>query len=236
MKRIAVITARGGSKRLERKNIRPFHGRPIIHYAIDAARQSRLFDDVVVSTDDQEIATVAHLAGVHWVIKRPAELADDHATTGQAMRHAAEMVRAAHPEIEHIACIYPCTPLMIPADLHAGFDKLLTSGKSYVLSVAQYSPSIHRALMLWNDGAIRPVWSNLMNTRTQDLDKRYHDAGQWYIGKAEAWLKEVPILDSWSIGHEIPTWRAIDIDTYEDWVIAEAVYQAKFTNEGRPKP
>lgn len=234
MKRVAIITARGGSKRLPRKNIRPFHGKPILHYAIAAARASQLFDDVMVSTDDEEIATVACLSGCSTVIKRPAELANDTATTAAAMRHAVQYLTSEGAKLEHVCCIYPCTPLIQPADLHDGLTKLVTSGKCYVFPVCEYAPAVQRMLSMDLAGVVQSVWPNFDNVRTQDLEPRWHDAGQWYWGKADAWLNEIPIYGSWSIGLALPRWRCIDIDTYDDWVVAEAVYQAKVNEGGKP--
>lgn len=233
--RVAIIPARGGSKRLPRKNIRPFAGKPILHYPIKAARECLLFDEVIVSTDDAEIARLAIDGGCHRVMHRPAVLADDFATTGQVMRHAvAELIEdLGGYKLEHVCCIYPCTPLLLAADLQAGFNTLVESGKAYVFSVAEYAPQIHRALIRWPDGAVRAVFPNMRDARTQDLDPRYYDAGQWYWGKAESWLKEVPIHDAWSIGHVIPRTRAIDIDTNEDWLMAEALYRTQVANTTR---
>lgn len=237
MKRVAVITARGGSKRIPRKNIRLFHGRPIIHYAIDAARASGLFDAVMVSTEDDEISHIAHLGGADETIQRPPELADDHATTAQVMKHAVDTLQATgERDLELVACIYPCTPLMLATDLQAGVRALEHGKKLYALSVAEYAPSIHRALIRWPDGSLRAVWPNLMQQRTQDvtaLERRYYDAGQWYIGRPSAWLGEVPIHDSWSVGIEIPRARAVDIDTEDDWLMALALHQSLFNQEGR---
>lgn len=233
MKRVAIITARGDSKRLPRKNIRPFHGRPIIHYAIAAAKASMLFDDVIVSTDDEEITAVAHQGGCQWVIKRPAELANDHATTGQVMAHAVDQFLIGGAALEHACCIYPCTPLMTSADLQKGFDLLLHGTRaSYVYPVAQYAPAVQRMMRRDENGLMSMVWPKFDQVRTQDLEPRWHDAGQWYWGLARAWRDEIPILVQ-GVGMPIEGWRAIDIDTYDDWVIAEAVYQAKFSNEGR---
>ena len=224
MKRVAIIPARGGSKRLARKNIMPFHGKPIIHYAIETARATRLFQEIFVSTDDEEISTVAMLAGCGHVIRRPAEFADDHATTGAVMRHAVQYLLEAGAPLEQVACIYPCTPLMMPADLVDGFNLLMASGKAYVFSVAEYAPAVARALIRWDDGSVQPLWPRLAKTRTQDLEKRYYDAGQWYWGQRDAWANELEPHHTHSIGLPIERWRAIDIDTYEDWRIAEAVF------------
>lgn len=230
MKRVAIIPARGGSKRLPRKNIRPFHGRPIIHYPIAAARASRIFDDVIVSTDDAEIATVAMLGGCSTVIKRPAELADDHATTGAVIAHAVRYLMNEGAQLEHVCCIYPCTPLIIPADFHAGFDKLVASGKCYVFTVSAYEQHPYRMLRCAEDGRVQSAMPQHDNVRNQDLEPMVHDAGQWYWGTAAAWLNEIPTFGAWSIGHRIPRWRGVDIDTIDDWMVAEAVFAAKYNN------
>lgn len=234
MHRVAIVLARGGSKRLPRKNIRPFHGRPILYYPVNAAIKCGLFDEVIVSTDDEEIAAIAGAVGCNTVIKRPEMLANDTATTAQAMRHAVQFLTDHGAALEHVCCLYPCTPMVRYQDLLEGFERLIESGKAYVFSIARYAPDIHRALMRWDDGSVRPVWAQFRNTPTQDLEPRYYDAGQWYWGTAAAWLNEVPIHDSWSIGHLLPRERAIDIDTQADWDLAWAVYALEQQKRASP--
>lgn len=233
MKRAAVILARGGSKRLPRKNIRPFFGKPILHYPIAAARASLIVDEVAVSTDDPEIVRLAIEGGCHQVIHRPAELASDTATTAEAMRHAVEWLMRETPELEHVCCIYPCTPLIEPLDLQHGFERLVTSSKCYVFPVTTYEQAPQRMLRMEADGRVQSVWPQFDHMRNQDLDQRWHDGGQWYWGTRDAWLKGIPIYGAWSLGLPLPRWRCIDIDTYDDWLIAEAVYQAKFNERRR---
>lgn len=228
MKRVAIITARGGSKRLPRKNIRPFHGKPIIHYAIAAAKASKLFDDVIVSTDDTEIATIAMFGACSSVIRRPAALADDSATTAQVMAHAVSYLMDAGAQLEHACCIYPCTPMLSPVDLHEGFELLVSRGKCYAFPVVAASPAPQRMLRREDDGRVASVWPQFDGVRSQDLEARWFDAGQWYWGKADAWLNEIPIYGTWSVSVCLPRWRAIDIDTIEDWELAEAAFAAKY--------
>lgn len=232
MRRVAIIPARGGSKRLPRKNIRPFFGKPIIHYAIAAAKASKIFDDVMVSTDDEEVATAAMLGGCATVIKRPAELADDHVGTGAVMRHAIQYLVDNGAAIEQACCIYPCTPLIHPLDLHEGFHLMMVSDYAYCFPVARYAPAVQRMLRMDDLGVLKSVWPNFDEVRTQDLDERWHDAGQWYWGKAHAWLNELQPYAGVAVGLPIPRWRAIDIDTLDDWRVAEAVFAAQH-NEGR---
>lgn len=234
--RAAIITARGGSKRLPRKNVRDFHGRPIIVHAIRTAMNTGLFDTVIVSTDDAEISLVATAFGAEAPFQRPPELADDHASTAQVMKHAVNWLLERARHYEHVCCIYPCTPLMRATDLIDGHQLLERTGKCYAFPVAQYAPAMQRALRVEPDGRVQSVWPNFDGVRTQDLEPRYYDAGQWYWGTAEAWLNEIPIYGSWSVAMPIQRWRAIDIDTEDDWLIAEAVYRAQFTDETMREP
>ncbi len=222
MKRLAIIPARGGSKRLPRKNIRPFHGRPMLHYPISAARASLLFDDVLVSTEDEQIASLALAGGAH-VLVRPAELADDHATTAAVMRHHVEALMAEGATLEYVCCIYPCTPFIRPADLQVGFDLRQACGKLYSFPIVPFAPAMQRAMSLDTTGAVASIWPQFDNVRTQDLEPRYHDAGQWYWGHANAWRYEVPIYAN-AAGLVMERLRAIDIDTIDDWRVAEALY------------
>lgn len=225
MKRVAIIPARGGSKRLPRKNIRPFHGKPIIAYPIAAARASQLFDEVIVSTDDPEISRLAVVLGAHEVIHRPAALADDYATTAAVMRHAVNFLMEAGAPLETACCIYPCTPFIRPQDLHDGYNLRVTAEEIYCFPVAAYAPAMQRALRL-DLGVVEPVWPQFEGVRTQDLEPRYFDAGQWYWGLAYAWRYEAPIYQN-AAGLVIDRMRAIDIDTYDDWRLAEALFTTR---------
>ena len=218
---LAVIPARGGSKRIPRKNIRPFAGRPLIAWTIDTCLRSGLFDEVVVSTDDDEIAQAAHEAGAQVPYTRPPELADDHATTADVMSHAAAQAPAG---TALICCVYPAAVLVSAGDLARGRDVLLSSPDlGYAASVVRYGHPIQRALALDEDGRIELLAPELASTRTQDLEPRFHDAGQFYWGRTEAWLARSPMFAS-AVGIELPSWRAIDIDTEDDWTRAELTF------------
>lgn len=230
MRRVAIILARGGSKRLPGKNIRPFHGTPILHYAISAARASGCFDEVLTSTDDPETTRLAIDGGCHRVIHRPTELADDHATTAAAMAHAvSHLLRDG--ALEQVCCLYPCTPMLQPADLLNGCRHLSDSGADYVVPVTTYGHAPQRMLCLEEGGRLRSVWPQFDDVRSQDLEPRYCDAGQWYWGRAQAWASGGSIYKH-AVGLLLPRLRAIDIDTEEDWMLAEAVYAAN--HGGRP--
>lgn len=224
--RISVIPARGGSKRIPRKNIRSFAGKPMLRHAIEAARAACLFDEIVVSTDDAEIAEAAVAAGAAVPFTRPAELADDHTPTVPVIAHAVRACRSLGWEVEDICCIYPAVPLIDPADIAAAFAMFVAGGRRrYVFPVAEFPSPVQRALRRLADGAVEPFHPECAAVRTQDLEPGYFDAGQFYWGSAELWL----------VGREIhanacsillPQWRVVDIDTEEDWRRAEALFAA----------
>lgn len=224
--RIAVIPARGGSKRIPRKNIKPFAGKPMIAYAIAAARESGVFDRVIVSTDDAEIAAIAAVEGAELPFTRPPELADDHTPTVPVIAHAITACRAIGWDVTHACCIYPGVPLIDAKDIGRAWQLLEGSGSAgYSFPVAEFPSAIQRALRRGDGGAVAPFDAAHVNTRTQDLEPAYYDAGQFYWGGAEAWLAGLSIHAN---GRAIvlPSWRVVDIDTPEDWERAEAMYRA----------
>lgn len=222
---IAVIPARGGSKRIPRKNIKAFAGKPMIAYAIEAARASGMFEHVVVTTDDQEIADIARQYGAEVPFMRPAELSDDHAGTMPVIAHAIEACRALGWNVDKVCCIYPGVPMIEVDDLRGAGKMLAESDAPYVFTVAGFPAAIQRALRRDAEGRMSPFDPEHVKTRTQDLEPGYYDAGQFYFGRAEAWLRgESPHLAG--LGLVIPEWRAVDIDTPDDWRRAELLYQA----------
>lgn len=223
--RLAVIPARGGSKRIPRKNIRPFAGRPMIGYAIGAARDSGLFDHVVVSTDDDEIAATALELRAEVPFRRPAELADDHTPTVPVVAHAVRACDALGWTASEVCCIYACVP-MIEADDIARTLNLLADGPgaAYTFPVVGFPSAIQRALRRGADGATRPFFPEYQQTRTQDLEPAFHDAGQFYWGRREAWLEGLSIHGNAST-IVLPEWRVVDIDTEDDWKRAEAMHR-----------
>jgi pseudaminic acid cytidylyltransferase len=221
--RLAVIPARGGSKRIPRKNIKPFVGKPMIAYAIDAALASGMFDHVVVSTDDTEIAAVAHDHGAQTPFVRPPELADDHTPTVPVIAHAIGAVRALGWHAEQVCCIYPGVPLLAPGDLVAALE--LLEPERYVFPVTPFASAIQRALRRESNGRTSPIHPEYVNVRTQDLEPAYHDAGQFYWADAQTWL-DGKSIHSHAISIVLPEWRVVDIDTPADWVRAEALFRS----------
>lgn len=223
--KIAIIPARGGSKRIPRKNIKDFSGQPMIAYAIRAARECQLFDRVVVSTDDAEIAEIAKSFGAEVPFTRPAELANDHTPTVPVIAHAIQELEGQGSAPNFVCCIYPGVPLIRPDDLAAAYQLLLSTKAGYCYPITEYPSAIQRALRLVPDGSLRPLQPENEWTRTQDLETFYFDAGQFYWGQVSAWLSGLG-LQSHGSGLVIPQWRVVDIDTPEDWHRAELLFNS----------
>jgi pseudaminic acid cytidylyltransferase len=226
--KIAVIPARGGSKRIPRKNIRVFCGKPIIAYSIAAAQQTGLFDQVVVSTDDEEIATVAREFGATTPFIRPTEIADDFTGTNAVVKHAVAWFNAQSNDVTHACCLYPTAPLVQANYITEGYEALSRSDAAFAFSVTSYAFPIQRAVRITPDGRVDAIYPEHRMTRSQDLEHTYHDAGQFYWGTARAFLEEMPAFAPHSIGVILPRHLVQDIDTLEDWDQAELMYRALY--------
>jgi len=220
---VCIIPARGGSKRIPRKNIRDFCGRPMIGWPIQAAIDSGCFDRIVVSTDDDEIAQVAKEAGAEAPFRRRAELSDDHTPTVPVIADCIDQlnVQCQTP----VCCLYATSPFVTPADLNAGMERLDNTGAPFVLSVTTYAFPIQRALRRDTSGEVKMFNPAHMQTRSQDLEEAWHDAGQFYWGRAESWATSRGIFESGAQGLALPRHRVQDIDTEEDWLRAEWMFQ-----------
>ena len=225
---LAVIPARGGSKRIPRKNIKMFHGQPMIAWSIQAAIDSGCFDEVWVSTDDEEIAAVAQTYGAKVPFLRPAHLSDDFATTADVMSHAVEEFGKINQVLpDYICCLYATAPFVTKADLVQGLEKIKNnSNLNYVFSATTYPFPIQRAIKLNEHDTVEMFSPQYFNVRSQDLEEAWHDAGQFYWGTAEAWLNKAMIFASQSSVVELPRFRVQDIDTQEDWDRAEWLFKA----------
>ncbi|WP_026784379.1 pseudaminic acid cytidylyltransferase [Pleomorphomonas koreensis] len=222
--KLAIIPARGGSKRIPRKNIRPFHGRPIIGWSIEAAKRSGLFDLIVVSTDDEEIAGIALQEGAEVPFMRPADLADDQSSSDAVVAHAIATLRSQGLRFEDVCCIYATAPLLTVEALREGSRLLTMRGHGFVVPVTGFEYPIQRALRRKDDGTLDMFHPEHMNTRSQDLEEAYHDAGQFYWGKADAFLQDLPMFTENSISIRLPRYLVQDIDTPEDWQRAELIF------------
>lgn len=221
--KLAVIPARGGSKRIPQKNIKIFLGKPIIAWSIQAAVATNMFDRIVVSTDDEEISNVAQKFGAEVPFIRPDNLADDYTNTRSVVVHAINWHLAQGLEPEHICCIYATAPFLREEDIRNGEGLLTNSGADFVFSVTSFAFPIQRALKLNNEGRVEMFDPTRAETRSQDLVEAYHDAGQFYWGTKSAWISGTPIFGSGSIPFILPRNRVQDIDTPEDWQHAEAL-------------
>ena len=225
---LAVIPARGGSKRIPRKNIKMFHGQPMIAWSIQAAIDSGCFDEVWVSTDDEEIAEVAQVYGAKVPFLRPVHLSDDFATTADVMSHAVEEFGKINQVLpDYICCLYATAPFVTKADLVQGLEKIKNnSNLNYVFSATTYPFPIQRAIKLNEHDTVEMFSPQYFNVRSQDLEEAWHDAGQFYWGTAEAWLNKAMIFSTQSRVVELPRFRVQDIDTQEDWDRAEWLFKA----------
>lgn len=223
--RIAVIPARGGSKRIPRKNIKPFQGKPMIAWSIEAARASACFDHIIVSTDDNDIAAVAREHGAQVPFMRPANLSDDHTTTVPVIAHATAWYHDMGQNITDVCCLYATAPFVRASDLQKGLAQLQNSDAQYIFSATDFGFPIQRAFYQTKSGHVAMVQPEHVHTRSQDLRETYHDAGQFYWGRAQAWLDQVPLMGSNSQIITLPRYRVQDIDTPEDWRRAELLFQ-----------
>lgn len=223
---IAVIPARGGSKRIPRKNIKDFMGKPMIAWSIEAARQSGLFDKVLVTTDDDEIAAVAEAHGAWVPFRRPAELADDFATTRQVINHALQWLIDNQYSVDYCCCLYATAPFVTSDILVKAFQQLGTTGKSFCFSATSFAFPIQRAFYFTDNGGIAMFDESQRLTRSQDLTEAFHDAGQFYWGKTDGFLQNLPMFSAHSSAYVLPRYRVQDIDTPEDWQTAEVIFKA----------
>lgn len=219
--RLAVIPARGGSKRIPRKNIKPFGGQPIIAWSIQAAQQSQCFDRIIVSTDDAEIAEIAKAYGAEVPFMRPAELSGDHVATTPVIAHAVEWQNQHGPRVSEACCIYPTSPFMRSKDLVRGLQTLVDTGANYAFSVTTFAYPIQRALRGISNQRIAMVQPEYYGKRSQDLEPTWHDAGQFYWGTASAWLNNEILFGEASAPVVLPRHLVHDLDTTEDWEEAE---------------
>lgn len=223
MKNIAIIPARGGSKRIPRKNIKPFMGKPIIAYSIEAALQSGLFDEVMVSTDDEGIAETAHRYGAKVPFMRSAETSNDYAGTADVILEVLKMYKERSREFDTICCIYSTAPFVTSNRLTEAYSKLTDEIDSVFTCVA-YSYPVQRSLHLV-DGKISMVHPEYAASRSQDLELIYHDAGQFYISKVSSFIQERTFWGKNTAGLILSELEVQDLDTPTDWTLAEMKYE-----------
>jgi len=225
MRNIAIIPARGGSKRIPRKNIKAFCGKPIIAYSIEAALKSDLFDEVMVSTDDEEIAEVAIKYGAKVPFFRSSDNSNDYATLVDVLLEVINQYGVAGIEIENICCILPTAPLISSKRIVESFDLMDDKKYASIFPVLEYSYPIQRSLIKNSDGLIRMAWPENSSVRSQDLEKHYHDSGQFYWIKQKSLISEKTVFTTNTGVVELSQLEVQDIDTLDDWKMAEIKYQ-----------
>ena len=223
---VAIIPARGGSKRIPNKNIKSFAGKPIIAYSIEAAKLSGVFDRIVVSTDSEKIAEVAREYDAEIPFLRPAELADDHTPTAPILSHALTWLGEHGASPKYACCIYATAAFVRPESIREGYEKLTKEKVSSVFSVTTFRFPIFRALKITASGHLEMFWPEHELTRSQDLPEAYHDAGQFYWIDCHTFLKEKKLYGRDALPVILPRYLVQDIDTPEDWETAERMFYA----------
>lgn len=230
MGNIAIITARGGSKRIPKKNIKEFCGKPIIAYAIRAAIDSGIFEEVMVSTDSEEIAKVAEQYGAKVPFMRRKQTSNDFATTADVLTEVLEDYKSMGKQYDYFACIYPTAPFVTAFKLADAMDSLKKEGAEALISVVKFSFPPQRGFVI-KDGNIQYQYPQFERTRSQDLEPIYHDCGQFYFCSCEAFMKKHTLIQQRTIPYVVHEEEAQDIDTMSDWNIAEAKYRVLYGKE-----
>lgn len=225
MNNLAIIPARGGSKRIPRKNIKNFLGKPIIAYSIEVALKSKLFDEVIVSTDDDEIALVASQFGASIPFMRSFENADDHATLSDVLIEVITRYYEFGKTFKNVCCILPTAPLISTDNLKEAFSKLNNEQFDSVCPIVEFSYPILRALEINSSQKLQMIWPENLKTRSQDLESAYHDSGSFYWIKTEALLSQKSLFCKNGGAIVLPPVKVQDIDTESDWELAELKYQ-----------
>jgi pseudaminic acid cytidylyltransferase len=226
---ICVIPARGGSKRIPRKNIKDFNGKPMIQWSIEAAKASGIFNHIIVSTDDDEIAEVARSLGARVPFMRPEELSDDYTNTTDVISHATSWAISEGLDAAIVCCLYATSPFVRYSDLVEAYRIIISEDWQYVFSASEYSLSIFRSFEQIESGGVKMFYPEFFETRSQDLPQALYDAGMFYMATSEAWLQGLKIFEGYSFPLKIPSWRVQDIDTPDDWERAE--WMVKVINE-----
>ena len=233
---IAVIPARGGSKRIPRKNLKSFCGKPMLNYAIEAAIASTLFDRVIVSTDDDEIAALAKKSGAEVPFRRSQELSNDHATTLPVVQDAIRRLEEEGSSIEMVSCIYPTVPLLSGKTLRRAGREFFSNPRDFLVAATAFDYPVQRGFFFSEDRGLQMLFPEEYETRSQDLRPVFHDAGQFYFASRGTWLNSTRMYTESSRLFLLPKEKVCDIDTLEDWEWAEFLYQNTNASNTSGKP
>lgn len=220
---VAIIPARGGSKRIPKKNIKLFAGKPMICWSIEAAKKSGLFDKIIVSTDDKEIADIAKNVGADIPFMRPTEISDDYTVIRTVINHAITEISKTDNKPDNVCCVYPTAPFILSNDIQKAYIELISTDSDFVFTATTYPYPVQRSFYKNKDGLVKYLYPEYANSRSQDLVDTYHDAGQFYWGKTDAFLSNIDSISENSRAYIIPRYRVQDIDTFEDWSVAEVM-------------
>lgn len=223
--RVAIIPARGGSKRIPKKNIRLFAGKPIIAHSILTAKKSGLFDRIIVSTDDREIAETANKFGAETPFLRPPELSDDFTGTHEVISHAVTWLLNTGMDVQEVCCIYATAPFIQQQDLANGLELLNREQWESVFAATRFTYPIFRSFTIQDGGGVKMFFPEHFNSRSQDLPEAVHDAGQFYWAHAKAWTQPSKGFNDRTTVVLLPSWRVLDIDTVDDWHHAELIFK-----------
>jgi|TARA_B100000315_G_C14528985_1_gene565227 pseudaminic acid cytidylyltransferase len=218
---IAIIPARIGSKRIKKKNIKLFNSRPIIEWTFKILKSSKLFNKIILTSDNTGILNLGKKLGFDILIKRPKYLADNFTGTEEVIKHSIDIIEQKQ-KINNVCCVYPCNPFIQIKDLKTAINKLKKKKNFYIFPVTNYSHPIERAYFLKNKNEIKYLNSSFADTRTQDLIEKFYDTGQFYFASRNTWLN---LKNAKKFGIKIPNWRVIDIDNQSDWEKAELMYK-----------
>lgn len=235
MKKLAIIPARGGSKRIPKKNIKQFLGKPIIAYSIETAIQSALFDEVMVSTEDHQVAEIAKSFGAQVPFFRSRQKADDHTGMAAIMLEVLEEYEKRGQQFDYLCCIFATAPFLKPEILTKAYETLLAGGCDCVFSALRFSYPIQRAFSYDEKGLMKMIWPENRVKRSQDLPETFHDAGQFYFIKVDALKKGGYFFSGRNKGIILHSNYAHDIDTQEDWEVAEMKYKLNFLKTDKDK-
>ena len=230
MSAIAIIPARGGSKRILRKNVRPIAGIPAIAHPIELALSSGLFEKVIVSTDDSEIAEISLKYGADIPFMRSAALSNDFTITVDVLADAVKRLQDQGECFDFVCCIYPVTPLLRVERLKEAYGIIQAGAWDYVFPAIEFISPVERGFKKDSSGLVEFINPKFATTRTQDIRKTYHDSGQFYFGKSRAWLEKKPILNGKSTFIELAKYETVDIDDIEDWQLVEKLIKLKTEN------
>lgn len=221
---LAIIPARSGSKRIPQKNIKEFLDKPIIYYSINAALSSKLFNEVMVSTDEDKIANIAVSYGAKVPFLRSSQNSNDYATTSDVIFEVLSRYEQQSKVFDYVCCIYPTAPFVNPQKLADSFNLLVSSNADVVIPVIRYSYPIERSFRLKANGTLSYIWPDNVNKRSQEFESSYHDAGQFYWINVVSFIKQNTLVTENTMSYIISEFEAQDIDNQEDWVIAEKKY------------